>query len=203
MKNYALTGLKRLTAISLALAVLCSSSLLVSAAPTAKAMTAEIIVSGSDSVLLNGEQVLSGRTFQSTGLITTSEKGSAVLNLGKLGRINLAPGSALNLNLAENSISGSLTAGKMQVFNTAGVAVNITTPDNVVTNENAPNSAMTVDVTSGTTRTAQTKDDDDDDDDKGAFWLVVIFAGVVGTAAVLVATRGDDDSGGGVISPVR
>ncbi len=221
MKNHTSTGLSQLTAVCLAFAVFFSSSMFVLAAPGVKTLSAEIIVSGPNdaenpAVSLNGEQAFSGRTFQTSGVVTTSEHGSAVINLGKLGRINLLPGSVLSLNLADNNISGELSAGQMKVLNAEGVAVSIKTPDNSVTNEAAQAGNLTIDVRSGVTEAfakngaaylnngvkAQTDPNKDDDDDRDFLFLVLIFAGVVGTTAVLLATR-DSGDGLSVVSPVR
>jgi len=212
MKNHVSTGLMRLSAVCLVFAVLLSSSTLVLAVPGAKAMSAEIIVSGANdsanpSVLLNGERATSGRTFLSSAVIVTSETGSAVVNMGKLGRLTLLPGSTLNLSFGENNISGELSAGQVKVFNNEGVTVNIRTADNSVTNDAAQSGNFTVDVRSGKTQAvAETgslylngvpvqDDDDDDDDDKMGIWIpILVFAAVVGTAAAFTLTNGDDDT---------
>jgi hypothetical protein len=216
MKNHVSSGLMKLSAICLVFAVLLSSSTLVLAG--VKAMSAEIIVSGvndsvNPSVLLNGERAFSGRTFLSSAVIVTSETGSAVVNLGKLGRLTVLPGSTLNLSFTENSISGGLSSGEVKVFNNEGVTVNIRTADNVVTNDASRSDSITVDVTSGTTKAmaengaayvngvpAQTKDDDDDDDKMGIWIPILVFAGIVGTAAAFTLTNGDDDTS---LSPTR
>lgn len=221
MKNRALTLLNQVSAVCLASAVLFSSSIFVLAGT--KSMAAEIVVAGLNgntekvSVLLNGEPVLSGRTFYSTGVVSTTETGTATINLGKLGRVMVLPGSKLNLNFAENNISGELIEGKIEVFNTEGVSVNIKSLNDVVTNDAAQVGSMAVDVRSGATQAfassgkafvnnapAQQKDDDDDDDDGGAFWLPIIFAGAVGTAVVLVIMNNNEDDGDlSPVSPVR
>ena len=218
MKKRGSTGIIQLTAVCLVFAVLVSSSTFVLAAPGAKVLSAEIIVSGSNniekpSVLLNGEPAISGRTFQSSASIVTSENGSAIINLGKLGRVNLAPGSTLHLSFAENNISGELTAGQIKVLNSEGVSVNIRTPDNVVTNDAAQSGNLTIDVRSGLTealaesgaaylngKPAQQKDDDDDDNKKAGAVLLFTFIGVVATAVVLTMVLGDEEN---VTSPVR
>jgi hypothetical protein len=198
MKNHVSTGLMKLSAVCLVFAVLLSSSTLVLAAPGTRAMSAEIIVSGSDnsenpSVTLNGERVTSGRTFLSSAVIVTSETGSAVVNIGKAGRLTLSPGSALSLNFTENSITGDLTSGQVSVSNSEGTTVNITTPDNMVTNDGTTVGSMTVDARSG-----KLPQDDDNNKKKrrgAGIWLpVLIFAGVVGAAAAFTLTNGDDDT---------
>ncbi len=217
MKNRRSTGLTRLIAVCMVFAVQVSSSTFVLAAAGTKPVSAEIIVSGSNnsetpSVLLNGERAVSGRTFHTSGLVVTSEVGSAIINLGKLGRISLSPGSTLALSFTENNISGELSAGQMRVFNNEGVAVNIRTPDNVVTNDAAQGN-LTVDVRSGTTQAvaesgsayldngltpAQQKDDDDDDDDMPGWVPFVVMGAIIG--GVVFLTRGSEEN---VTSPVR
>ncbi|MBK6750973.1 MAG: hypothetical protein IPG67_13465 [Acidobacteria bacterium] len=147
--------LRNLVGLGLLVSLFVSSSMVTLAAP-GNALSGEITVSGSSvdgmqpSVSLNGEKALSGRTFFTSGTISTPEGNSATINLGKLGRITMSPNSSLSLNLSENSISGDLAAGQIRVLNNEGVAVNIRTNDNVVTNDaNAGN--FSVDVTSGTT----------------------------------------------------
>src|ERR1700755_1462231 len=135
MKNHLSTGLMKVSAVCLVFAVLLSSSTLVLAAPGTRAMSAEIIVSGSDnsenpSVTLNGERVTSGRTFLSSAVIVTSETGSAVVNIGKAGRLTLSPRSILSLNFTENTITGDLTSGQVTVFNSEGTSVSINSETN-------------------------------------------------------------------------
>ncbi len=218
MKNHVSSGLMKLSAICLVFAVLLSSSTLVLAVPGAKAMSAEIIVSGGNdsenpAVLLNGERASSGRTFLSSAVITTSATGSAVVNLGKLGRLTVLPGSTLNLSFTENSISGELSAGQVKVFNNEGVTVNIKTADKLVTNDATKSDSISVDVRSGSTQAVaengaafingvpvQDKDDDDDDHKMGIWIPILVFAGIVGTAAAFTLTNGDDETS---ISPTR
>lgn len=213
------SGLKRVTTLGLMLAVFISSTMFVLAAPDSKALAGEIIISGSgekSAVLLNGERTYSGRTFFSSGTIATPETSSAVVNLGKLGRINLAPNSNLSLSFAENQISGKLVSGQIKVFSNEGVSVNIETSDNAVTANQA--SVFTVNVQSGVTQAVaesgsisllksvlpnpQQTPDDDDDDDNSILIPVLVFAGIVGAAAVYTFTR-DGDELQFIVSPTR
>jgi hypothetical protein len=220
MRNTKSGQLTQLVAACLAIAVLLSSSPLAFAGAGSQPLAGEIIVSGNKTgdqplVTLNGENALSGRTFQTAGTVATSETGSATINMGKLGRVSLSPNSSLSLVLAENSISGELTAGKMQVFNKDGVTVSIKTPDNQVTND-AAKADFTVDLTSGTTVASATsgnaffnsngtkvaakkQNDDDDDDDFNAWVPIIVFAAIAGGVAAWVLLRDDDD----VASPTR
>ena len=118
------------------------------------------------------------------------------MNLGKLGKVELAPSTVLSLTFDEAGISGNLTSGVVSVFGTTD-KVSIKTLD-----------GNTVHLSAGQSVAASGKVQDDDDDDHGgaAWW---IWAGVFGgAAAVLIwaATRSDDLEFGGsptVISPTR
>lgn len=155
-KNYGSVLLRNLTGLGLVVTIFVSSSMVALAAP-GNALSGEIIVSGqkvdgvAPSVSLNGENVMTGRTFFTSAVIATSAANSAIINLGKLGRVSLSPNSNLSISLSENGISGDLTSGQIQVFNSEGVAVNIRTPDNRITNEASLAGDVKVDLTSGTT----------------------------------------------------
>jgi hypothetical protein len=214
------TWLKRVTTFGLMVAVFISSTMFVLAAPDSKALAGEIIVSGSgenSAVTLNGERAYSGRTFFSSGVIATPETSSAVVNLGKLGRISVAPNSLLSLSFTPNSISGKLSSGQIKVFSSEGVSVNIETSDNVVTNDANQSGVFTVNVQSGLTQAVaesgaitlknalpnpQQTPADDDDDDNSVLVPVLIFAGIVGAAALYTFTR-DSEPLQFIVSPNR
>src|SRR5215213_749206 len=200
--------LRRVATFGLMVAVFISSTMIVFAAPDSKALAGEIIVSGSgenSAVTLNGERAYSGRTFFSNGVIDTPETGSAVVILVKLGRINIAPNSLLRLSFTPNSISGKLSAGQIKVFSSEGVAVNIETIDNVVTNDANQSGVFTVNVLSGATQAVaesgaislknvppnpqQTPKKDDDDDDNSLLVPLLVFTGIVAAAAIYTFTR--------------
>jgi len=215
--------LSRAVASSLVVSFLCVQATISFASPATRVISAELTVSGQAArgekpyVLVNGEEAFSGRTFFSNRNIATTETTSATISLGRLGRIDLAPSSSLNLEFSEGRIAGVLSAGSVSVVSSEGVSVKIDTPDDSVTNsENSP-SRFTVAVVEGRTGVAvqsgtlrngrgseikpQDDDDDDDDDDwkTAAAWIAVIGGAVV--AVVLIATLGDDDDD--TVSPVR
>ena len=212
-KNYRSLWLRSVTGLSLVITLLISSSMVVLAAP-GNSLAGEIIVSGQNvngmepSVALNGENAITGRTFFSSATIETPENSSAIINLGKLGRVSLSPNSTLSLALTENGISGELSSGQVQVFNSQGVAVIIRTHDNVVTNDANQAGDVTVDVTSGSTvATSETGEAFLNGEPAAAKmskkkkgWIIfgVIAAGVA-TALIIYGVTRDDD----VVSPRR
>jgi hypothetical protein len=216
-------SLRFLTSAGLLLVLLAGSSLIL-AAPVNKGRAAEISVSGGGEngakpfVNLNGEPVLSGRTFFSYSTLETPQNVSANVNLPGLGRVSLSPGTMLSLGFSENSITGKLHAGKIRVFSTKGTTVNIETPDNRAVNDSEVPGTFTLDMTSGVSKAvsesgavflnngepaaqAQTGAAG------GSIWLpVAIFGAAVGTAVVIVfldRSSDEDRAEDAVVSPIR
>jgi len=193
--------IQKALSLCLSVAILATYSMVGLAAPGKVA--GELTVSGknvngeSPFVLVNGEAARSGRSVFSGSTITTPETASAVMNLGRFGKIELAPATSLTLTFDEKGIFGDLTSGKVTVLG-ASDSVAIKTLN-----------GKTVQLAAGQSATASGKaqDDDDDDDDEGAAWwpwaLVFGGAGVV----ILWTALSDGDiqlgNGGTVISPVR
>ncbi|HEY0427703.1 MAG TPA: hypothetical protein VGC76_07960 [Pyrinomonadaceae bacterium] len=111
-----------------ALAVWCLYSTVIFAAP--KDITGEISVTGQVSV--NGQAAVSNSTVISGSTIVTGSDSSAVVSLGKLGRVELSADSSLTLKFTDGSITGILSQGKTRVSNEAGVATTFTTKDATV-----------------------------------------------------------------------
>jgi hypothetical protein len=160
------------------------------------AVSGKIVNGEAPFVFVNGEVARSGRSVFSGSTITTSDSTNAVLNLSKLGKIELAPNTVLNLTFDEKGIFGDLTSGTVSVLG-AAENVNIKTLN-----------GKTVQLAAGQSVSASgLKDDDDDDDDGGAAWW--IWGGVfAGAAAVILWTALNDQdinvgSNGTVISPTR
>src|SRR5690242_1843756 len=116
-------------ATAVAVAVLSVYSMVVLAAPGAKA-SGELSVSGQ--VTVNGQKVISGGTVFSDSTISTAAQSSASVNISKVGRVELAPNSNLHLSFGDNSITAMLETGSAQVSTVAGTTVNLTTKDGTV-----------------------------------------------------------------------
>lgn len=124
VKNY----FRRLITSFTALAVLCAYSTVALAA--SKNLTGEITVTGQ--VTVNGQTAVSSATIVSGSTIVTGADSTAVISLGKTGRIEVLADSNLILNFSDNSIVGILSAGKTRASNAPGVATTITTKDATV-----------------------------------------------------------------------
>lgn len=111
-----------------AIAVLCVYSSWAIALPNT--LTGEITVSGQ--VTVNGQTAVSNSTIVSGSTIVTGANSSAIVSLGKTGRIEILADSKIVLNFSETSIVGILSSGKARMANAAGVASTVTTKDATV-----------------------------------------------------------------------
>ena len=185
--------LRNITAACLAMVIFTTSSMIALAGTENKSLMGEITVSGSKAngtapfVLLNGENAFTGRTFFSNGTIITPGDVTSTVKLGKLGYIIMNPNTTLSLSFDEKTISGTVSAGSVKVFNAEGVDVKI---------QNADGSGVAVEAMN------QKKDDADKGGIFGssAVGPVLVFAGIVATAIILVVVNND---GNNVVSPTR
>ena len=182
--------LRNIVAACLAMMIFTTSSMIALAGTENKSLMGEITVSGNGGtpfVVLNGENAFTGRTFFSNGTIVTPENTTSTVKLGKLGYITMSPNTTLNLSFDEKTISGTLSAGDVKVFNADGVDVKIQNFNNA---------------------SAVPMNNLKDDDDKGilggsAVGPVIVFGGIVAAAVILVLVHNRNNNGVTVISPIR
>lgn len=133
---------RKITTLFTAAAVFCVYSMVGLAAT--KDLTGEITVTGQVSV--NGQTAISNSTIISGSTIVTGPDSSAVISLGKTGRIEVLADSNIVLNFSDTSIVGILSSGKARVANAAGVATTITTKDATVIADTTQADNFTVEV---------------------------------------------------------
>lgn len=210
--------ISRLIVFALTVSILTGQTMVALAMPKDARPAGELTVKGKmptdekPFVLVNGDRSFTGRSVFSSGTIATTETTSAIINLGKLGRIEIAPASVMTLSFSDNSISGVLSSGDVRVSNADGVAVKINTPNDVITNERNAASSFSVAVGPETSKVAATlgsvrynngksvaKQDDDDDDD-GEIWVpLLVIGGAVAAVVLFVALANDDED---ISSPI-
>ena len=218
-------------ATAVAVAVLSVYSMVVLAAPGAKA-SGELSVSGQ--VTVNGQKMVSGGTVFSDSTISTAAQSSATVSISKVGRVELAPNSNLRLSFASNGITAMLETGSAQVSTLTGTTVNLTTKDGTVLVDGTQPTTFSVSASRGRTSvttlsgiaqfkaggsvkqiaagesaTAGTpKPDSDDDDHLSGGALAVLLLAIGGAVAgVLYAAFHDNDLNFGgsvtVVSPTK
>ena len=158
----------------------------------------EIVVSGSSIdgsspvVLVNGEEVKSGRSIFTSSTIVTKKESSATVSIGSLGTLRIAPNSSLTLSFDDKGIRTVLKKGTVSVLNAADkVAVAL------------PNGTISM-LTAGKAVSASPQDDDKDNGKKD--WVLwALIAGGAAAAIIFAASRNGNrvNLGGGtaVVSP--
>ncbi len=120
--------IRKFVTLSTVAAVWCVYSMVAFAMPIDSA--GEITVTGQ--VTVNGQPAVSNSTVLSGAVIATSTGSSAIVSLGKLGRVEIMANSNLTLRFGDSNIVAVLTTGKARVSNSAGVATTVTTKDTTV-----------------------------------------------------------------------
>lgn len=193
--------IRKAVSTCLAVATIAASSMITLA--NSEKITGELLISGKNIsgetqfVKINGENAQNGRSVFSSSLIVTPKNVGAVINLGKVGKIELAPDTNLVLSFSEKGIDGNLLAGQVNVLD-ASDNVSIRLLDGTTANLAAGESAT---VNTG----AQ---DDDAVSDGGSAWI--IWAAVLGAAGagIIIAATSDNNrvalgSSSSVVSPTR
>jgi hypothetical protein len=146
------TWSRKSIAFCLAVAVLSVYSMVVLATPGQSGQTGasgELSVSGQ--VTVNGQSAISGATVFSDSTVTTAKGSSAVVSLGKLGRVELLPDTTLKLSFTDSSITAMLDSGRVRVSTPAGVSATVNTKDGSVIADNTQADAFMVDTECGNT----------------------------------------------------
>ncbi len=158
--------------------------------------TGEITVTGSgdtSTVSVNGEAVKSGRTIFSSSTISTQEGAKAIVNLGKAGRLEIAPNTTFTLSFDKTDISGDLASGSVTVLSAAkSVAVKTAAGETVVLN-------------AGDTASASSGSSSKSASSSSPNWAMfaLIFGGAI--AGIVLATSQDNENrfgSGTTVSPV-
>jgi len=159
-------------------------------------VAAELTVSGkalngeAPVVLVNGEPSKNGRSIFSSSTIETPEETTAVVSIGRTGRLELDPKTTVNVIFDDQSISAELTAGKLTVVGSLD-AVKVRTNDGKVTTLQAGDS-----ITASGEPAAKRQGGGSD-----KWWIwVVVAAGAAAAVIIAVAASNDDDD---VVSPNR
>ncbi|CAN5518900.1 hypothetical protein BH18ACI1_BH18ACI1_06500 [soil metagenome] len=192
-------------ALSMCLVVATIAAYSMVALASSEKIAGELLITGKNTggqtpvVNVNGEAAQNGRSIFSSSTIVTPENANAVINLGKIGKIELAPNTTLTLTFNEKGISGDLLAGRVTVLN-ASDSVNIKTLAGESVKLNSGESAVAT--------SAKAQDTDDDDNDGGGAWIIWgLVLGGAAAALVLAATTDNNDiqlgGGGTVVSAVR
>lgn len=93
---------------------------------------------------INGASVITGMTVFSNNRIRTAPGGAAIVNLGKIGRVELGPDADLTLTFSPGAIGGELRSSNIIVSAPAGVAISIKTEKGMVTTDGQKPAVLTI-----------------------------------------------------------
>ena len=104
-------------------------------------------------VTVNGTSAISGATVFSDSTVTTAKGSSAVVSLGKLGRVEITEETTVKLTFDRSEAEALLSAGRVRVSSAAeGVEFTVKTDDGeIIAIKDRGVSRFTVDVTCGDT----------------------------------------------------
>jgi hypothetical protein len=117
------------------------SSLKVTGKATGKA-TGEI--ASASQTTINGYSAISGMTVFSNNRIRTAGHGAAIINLGRIGRIELGRETDMTLSFSRAGIGGELHSNNVVVSAPAGVAISIKTAKGMVTTDGKKPAVLTI-----------------------------------------------------------
>ena len=93
---------------------------------------------------INGFSAISGMTVFSNNRVMTGKHGAAVINLGRLGRIEFGAETDMTLRLSESGIGGELRSNRVVVSARAGVAIAVNTAKSLVATDGREPAVLTI-----------------------------------------------------------
>ena len=110
------------------------------------------IDSADHTVTVNGTNAISGATVFSDSTVTTAKGSSAVVSLGKLGRVEIMPDTTVKLTFTDSSMTvAMLDAGRVRISSSSGVNASATTTDGVVIGKGIRQNDFIIDTSCGHT----------------------------------------------------
>jgi hypothetical protein len=93
---------------------------------------------------INGFSAVSGATVFNNNRIRTGKDGGAVINLGRLGRIELGSETDMTIRISEASIGGELRSSQMVVSARTGISIAVNTAEGIVTTDGRGPAVLTI-----------------------------------------------------------
>ena len=103
-------------------------------------------------VMVDGQTASINSGISSGSTVTTAKGSSAVVSLGKLGRVEVMPSSAMKLDYGDTGgATAMLSQGRVRVSSSSGTSVTVKTGDAEIVSNPSRASRFTVDVRCGDT----------------------------------------------------
>jgi hypothetical protein len=153
---------------------------------------------------INDKRAITGTSVLNNSQIRVAcAKGNtAIVNLGRLGRVELNPGAQLVLRFSNGLVTGDLIQGNILVNSPAGVKVSINTPDGVTASDGKDASVLPVRTQRGV-RCVPVVASSTASPALGSASLLLLMLGAGGGAIGAVASTGNDDEITAPVSETR
>jgi len=102
-------------------------------------------------VMVNDQPANLNSDIASESTITTAKGSSAVVSLGKLGRLELKPNTKVKLSFTDSSLTAMLDSGRVRVSSSVGTTATVKTADGEIVANPGRATEFTVDLTCGDT----------------------------------------------------
>lgn len=158
---------------------------------------AELTVSGKNLngeapvVLVNGEPAKSGRSIFSSTSIATLEDTTAVISIGKTGRLEMAPNSSLSIVFDDESVDAELASGRLTLLGSLGT-VKVRTNDGKITTLQPGESINASGKAEGRKQSGGGSEN---------WWIWLVVAGGAAVAVLVAVSQSNNDDR--VVSPNR
>ena len=143
-------------------------------------------------VVVNGHKAVSGTTLLSGSEIQSPDKVGATIDLGALGRLDIAPKTDLMLTFHATSVSVQLRSGYVVLTTNKGVCGTVNTKDGQVFKTDCSKTSSVIAKTSGTAGPEAAASVGAGGGINGAAGVAGAAAAVVGGAAAKSVGRGSD-----------
>lgn len=142
----------RTSALGLVVLILTAAVVMGNGVPQASTATTGKLIHVDGQVTVNGATAIAGASISSGSAITTAARSSAVVSLGKLGRVEVMPSSAMNLSFGDANVAvAMLDQGRVRVSSSSGVNATTTTRDGQISTIGNQRNEFIVDTSCGNT----------------------------------------------------
>jgi ferric-dicitrate binding protein FerR (iron transport regulator) len=152
--------MKRVSALTVFCLIVLSSIAGINGAttPQTKERTGTVVFNHVEgTVTLNGQPAVAHSTIASGSSVATGAKSSAVVSLGKLGRVEMTENSTMKLDYADTGLTAMLEAGRVRVSSSSSTIPTVKTDDAEIVGDQKRANDFTVDVKCGDTLVAVKK----------------------------------------------
>lgn len=102
-------------------------------------------------ITVNGANSANESSLMSPASISVPADTTAIVNLGKAGQIELAPGTTINLTFTDNAVTVDLSGGRLRVSSSASADFNVKTADGIIVNDRSGDAVFVAEIVGGAT----------------------------------------------------